>query len=80
MATTRARWVNVAQPSPYKPGSLVITLTTTRRIPAGAVRIVLTSVIFSGPSAEDSASAGPAPSDELDRVLDESRPIAFECR
>src|SRR5262245_17373617 len=49
VATKRARWVNVAQPSPYNPGSLVVTLTTTSRIPAGAVKIAFTSVIFSGP-------------------------------
>src|SRR5579883_2160194 len=48
VSTTRGRCVKVAQPSPYSPGSLVITLTTTRRIFAGAVRIVLISVIFSG--------------------------------
>src|SRR5262249_23997919 len=47
VSTTRARWVKVSQPRPYRPGSLVSTLTTTRRLPAGAVRTVLTSVIFS---------------------------------
>src|SRR5262245_44024620 len=50
VSTARARWVKVAQPSPYSPGSLVSTLTTTRRIFAGAVRNVLTSVILSGVS------------------------------
>src|SRR5262245_23245449 len=50
VSTARARWVKVAQPSPYNPGSLVSTLTTTSRIPAGAVRIVFTSVILSGAS------------------------------
>src|SRR5438105_348024 len=47
MAATTAwgRWVNVAQPTPYRPGSLVITLTTTSRIRLGAVQITLTSVI-----------------------------------
>ena len=48
VSTARARWVNVAQPSPYSPGSLVSTLTTTSRMPAGAVRMVFTSVILSG--------------------------------
>src|SRR5579875_310616 len=62
VSTTRGRCVKVAQPSPYKPGSLVVTLTTTRRIFAGAVRIVLISVIFSGDSflsaTADSGAAG----------------------
>jgi hypothetical protein len=44
--TTRARWVKVAQPNPYSPAWLVNTFTTTSLMPAGAVRIVLTSVIF----------------------------------
>src|SRR5215468_4346772 len=48
VSTARARCVKVAHPRPYSPGSLVSTLTTTRRIPAGAVRIVFTSVILSG--------------------------------
>src|SRR5438094_35019 len=48
VSTTRARCVKVAQPRPYRPGSLVETLTTTRRMPAGAVRMVFTSVIFRG--------------------------------
>src|SRR5205823_13689078 len=34
---------------PYNPGSLVVTFTTTSRMPAGAVKIAFTSVIFSGP-------------------------------
>src|SRR5215216_495398 len=46
--TAYARWVNVAQPRPYRPGSLVVTLTTTSRIRLGAVRIALTSLIFKG--------------------------------
>src|SRR5579871_6589 len=57
VSTTRGRCVKVAHPSPYRPGSLVMTLTTTRRIRAGAVRMVLTSVIFSDDNAL-SASAG----------------------
>src|SRR5215469_4887780 len=56
--TTRARWVKVAQPRPYSPGSLVSTLTTTRRIRAGAVRMVLTSVILSGGSFLSDAGGG----------------------
>src|SRR5262245_2195682 len=50
VSTTRARCVKVAQPSPYSPGSLVSTFTTTSRMLAGAVRMTLTSVIFSGSS------------------------------
>src|SRR6185436_10752058 len=51
VSTTRARWVNVAQPTPYRPGSLVSTFTTTRRIFCGAVRIAFTRVILIGPAA-----------------------------
>src|SRR5207302_11413577 len=58
VSTTRARWVKVAQPRPYSPGSLVSTLTTTRRMPAGAVRMVLTSVIFSGGNPDLAAGVG----------------------
>src|SRR4051794_7289911 len=60
--TTCARWVNVAQPRPYSPGSLVDTLTTTSRIRFGAVRIAETSVIFSGgsPRLADAACASAA--------------------
>src|SRR6266851_8096102 len=48
--TGSGRWLNVAQPKPYKPGSLVSTFTTTNRIfGCGAVRIARTLVIFSGP-------------------------------
>src|SRR5207244_2744224 len=47
VSTARARCVNVAQPRPYSPGSFVTTLTTTSRMSAGAVRIVLMSVILS---------------------------------
>src|SRR5712692_723320 len=46
VTTASGRWVNVAHPTPYSPGSLVSTLTTTSRIPFGAVQIVLTSVIL----------------------------------
>ena len=46
VATASGRCVNVAQPMPYKPGSLVSILTTTSLVPFGAVRIVFTSVIF----------------------------------
>src|SRR5436189_997081 len=48
VATTSARCVKVAQPTPYKPGSLVSTLTMTNRIRSGAVRIVLMLVILTG--------------------------------
>src|SRR5437588_11060309 len=48
VSTARARWVKVAQPRPYSPGSLVSTFTTTSRMPAGAVRNVFTSVILRG--------------------------------
>src|SRR5262249_58934224 len=60
VSTTRARWVNVAQPRPYSPGSLVSTFTTTRRMFAGAVRIVLTSVILSGGSFLSATAEGGA--------------------
>src|SRR5437588_8964466 len=48
VTTASGRCVNVAQPSPYRPGSLVSTLTTTSRIPSGAVQIALTRVIRRG--------------------------------
>src|SRR5439155_12402814 len=49
--TASGRWLNVAQPKPYRPGSLVSTLTTTKRIlGCGAVRIGRTLVILSGGS------------------------------
>src|SRR3974390_170937 len=48
--TGSGRWLNVAQPRPYKPGSLVSTFTTTKRIlGCGAVKIARTFVILSGP-------------------------------
>ena len=40
VTTVRDRCVNVAQPSPYSPGSSVSTFTTMSRLPAGWVRIV----------------------------------------
>ena len=40
--------MNVAQPQPTRPGSVVSTLTTTRRMRFGAVRIVLMSRILTG--------------------------------
>ena len=43
--TTRGRWVNVAQPRPWSPGSVVSTFTTTVLIPSGAVRKTRTSRI-----------------------------------
>src|SRR6188768_477424 len=46
--TTSARCVNVAQPQPTRPGSVVSTLTTTRRMRLGAVRMVLMSRILTG--------------------------------
>src|SRR5262249_26811907 len=49
--TGSGRWLKVAQPRPYRPGSLVSTFTTTKRIlGCGEVRIARTLVIFSGPS------------------------------
>ncbi len=60
VSTTRARCVNVAQPSPYNPASLVMTLTTTRRMPAGCVRMVFTSVMRKGGKRRPCAApAGP---------------------
>src|SRR5215467_12736518 len=46
--TTKARWVNVAHPQPCRPGSVVSTLTMTRRMRSGAVRMVLMSRILTG--------------------------------
>src|SRR5712691_8567601 len=48
VSTTSARCVNVAHPQPTSPGSVVSTLTTTRRMPLGAVRIVRMSRILTG--------------------------------
>lgn len=45
VTTVKARWVKVAQLSPWRPSSLVSTLTITRVIPSGAVRVVLTLVM-----------------------------------
>src|SRR3979411_1965804 len=63
VTTVSGRWVNVAQPSPYRPGSLVSTLTMTRRMPSGAVHIGRTRVMRSGVmsvgSARDSAGSRP---------------------
>src|SRR4051794_13473877 len=74
--TTRARWVKVAQPRPYSPGSLVSTLTTTKRMPAGAVRMVLTAEIFRDgvPALADAGSAAVAGGAE--RVASQGRPRA----
>ncbi len=47
-ATACQRWVKVAQPSPYSPGSDVMTLTTIGREPAGWVRMTLISVMVMG--------------------------------
>src|SRR4029450_1494787 len=47
-ATAWWRCVNVAQPRPYSPGSEVSILVTTSRMPAGAGRIVFTSLIVIG--------------------------------
>src|SRR5215213_3606698 len=58
VTTASGRWVNVAQPRPYRPGSLVSTFTTTRRMPSGAVQIVLTLVILSAFSPPDGSQAG----------------------
>src|SRR5258708_1822111 len=44
-ATTVARCVNVAQPSPYSPATSVSTLTTTSAMPSGAVRMDFTRVM-----------------------------------
>ena len=49
VATAAHRWVKVAQPNPYNPGSLVSTLTTTKSMPRGAVKIVLISRIVTIP-------------------------------
>ena len=46
--TVAARWVKVAQPNPYKPGSEVSTFTTIRLEPCGAVAMALTLVILTG--------------------------------
>jgi hypothetical protein len=48
VSTTSARWVKVAHPHPTSPGSVVSTLTMTRRMRFGAVRIVLMSRILIG--------------------------------
>jgi hypothetical protein len=62
VSTARARWVNVAHPRPYSPGSLVTTLTTTSRMPAGAVTKVLTSVILiASPFAAGTGATGGCP-------------------
>src|SRR3954469_18170487 len=58
VTTDNGRWVKVAQPRPYRPGSLVSTLTTARRMPSGAGQIVLTLVILSAGIPPDGAQAG----------------------
>ena len=47
-ATAKMRWVKVAQPTPYKPGSDVMTLTMARRDLPGWVRMTLTSRMVTG--------------------------------
>src|SRR5215211_8624910 len=46
VTTAAALCVKVAQPRPYKPGSVVSTFTTTRLGPCGAVAIAFTLLIF----------------------------------
>src|SRR5258706_7503230 len=58
VTTASGRWVKVAHPRPYRPGSLVSTFTTTRRMPSGAVQIVLTLVILSAGMPPDGSQAG----------------------
>src|SRR4051794_27944195 len=58
VTTASGRWVKVAQPRPYRPGSLVSTLTTTSRMPSGAVQIVLTLVILRAGMPPDGSQAG----------------------
>src|SRR5205823_3781962 len=58
VTTASGRWVKVAQPRPYRPGSLVSTFTTTRRMPSGAVQIVLTLVILRAGRPPDGSQAG----------------------
>ena len=50
MAVTTAwkRWVKVAQPRPYSPGSEVMILTMTSREPAGWVTMTSTSLMVTG--------------------------------
>ncbi len=48
ITTTNARCVNVAQPNPYRSGSVVSTLTTTKLNPLWAVTLALTLLIFTG--------------------------------
>ena len=72
--TAKARWVNVAQPSPNSPGSDVTTFTTTSRARPGWVTMALTSAILaisgrsrqqdsngSGAQAVSSSPGGPQP-------------------
>src|SRR3569833_162740 len=58
VTTASGRWGKVAQPSPYRPGSLVSTLTTTRRMPSGAVQMAFTLVIRIGGSVVDGSHGG----------------------
>src|SRR3954469_6551563 len=58
VTTASGRWVKVAHPRPYRPGSLVSTFTTTRRMPSGAVQIVLTFVILRAGIPPDGPQAG----------------------
>jgi hypothetical protein len=58
VTTVSGRWVKVAQPRPYSPGSLVSTFTTTRRMPSGAVQIARTSAILSAGIPPDGSQAG----------------------
>src|ERR1017187_4373045 len=58
VCTVAALWVNVAQPRPYSPGSLVETLTMTSLIRLGAVRMVVISVIFKGGKPRTFSGAG----------------------
>src|ERR1051325_5215066 len=61
VTTAAARCVNVAQPQPYRPGSLVSTLTTTSCCrPCGAVLTTLTLVIWRATRSLSSRGRGAA--------------------
>ena len=52
------RCVNVAQPTPVRPGTEVSTLTTTSRVPYGAVLMERMAVIW-GAGGQSAGAAGP---------------------
>ena len=66
------RCVNVAQPTPVRPGTEVSTLTTTSRVPYGAVLMERMAVIW-GAGGQSAGAAGP---EQYQRAVAQARGLA----